>query len=258
MLTREGIVRLLEDAGIEVVGQAERRRRRCCAMCAATRPDAAIVDIRMPPTHTDEGLVAAQQDPRRAPRHRRARPLAVRRAAATRCACSRSTPSASATCSRSACSTSRSSSTPCAGSPTARPSSTRRSSRDCSAAAAARTRSTSSPRASARSSRCSPRGCPTARSPRACSSTERTVEAHVTQIFLKLGTRRRRRDAPPRPRRAHVPPLAGIGHATCAQRSAWSKNPITRRSYSAGCARMPPVCPAPGISQSAFGSPAAR
>jgi DNA-binding NarL/FixJ family response regulator len=58
MLTREGIVRLLEDAGMEVVGQADdapsllRRVR-------ATRPDAAIVDIRMPPTHTDEGLVAA-------------------------------------------------------------------------------------------------------------------------------------------------------------------------------------------------------
>jgi DNA-binding NarL/FixJ family response regulator len=58
MLTREGIVRLLEDAEIEVVGQADdassllRRVR-------ATRPDVAIVDIRMPPTHTDEGLVAA-------------------------------------------------------------------------------------------------------------------------------------------------------------------------------------------------------
>jgi DNA-binding NarL/FixJ family response regulator len=58
MLTREGIVRLLDDAGMEVVGQAEdatsllRRVR-------ATRPDAVIVDIRMPPTHTDEGLVAA-------------------------------------------------------------------------------------------------------------------------------------------------------------------------------------------------------
>jgi DNA-binding NarL/FixJ family response regulator len=58
MLTREGIVRLLEEAGVEVVGQAEdapsllRRVR-------GTQPDAAIVDIRMPPTHTDEGLVAA-------------------------------------------------------------------------------------------------------------------------------------------------------------------------------------------------------
>jgi DNA-binding NarL/FixJ family response regulator len=58
MLTREGIVRLLADAGLEVVGQAadpdELMRR-----VRATRPDVAIVDIRMPPTHTDEGLVAA-------------------------------------------------------------------------------------------------------------------------------------------------------------------------------------------------------
>lgn len=59
MLTRAGIVRLLEDAGVQVVGEAEdpesllRRVR-------STRPDVAIIDIRMPPTHTDEGLVAAQ------------------------------------------------------------------------------------------------------------------------------------------------------------------------------------------------------
>lgn len=59
MLTREGIVRLVTDAGFEVVGQAEdldgflRRVR-------AMKPDVAITDIRMPPTHTDEGLVAAQ------------------------------------------------------------------------------------------------------------------------------------------------------------------------------------------------------
>ena len=59
MLVREGIVRLLTDAGIEVVAEAHdgdglvREVRR-------ERPDVAIVDIRMPPTHTDEGLVAAQ------------------------------------------------------------------------------------------------------------------------------------------------------------------------------------------------------
>jgi DNA-binding NarL/FixJ family response regulator len=59
MLTREGIVRLLDDAGFEVVGQAEdldgllRRVR-------GLRPDVAIADIRMPPTHTDEGLIAAR------------------------------------------------------------------------------------------------------------------------------------------------------------------------------------------------------
>ena len=60
MLTREGIVRLLEDAGIEVVGQAEDAVGLMREVGLA-RPDAVVVDIRMPPTHTDEGLVAAQE-----------------------------------------------------------------------------------------------------------------------------------------------------------------------------------------------------
>jgi DNA-binding NarL/FixJ family response regulator len=60
MLTREGIVRLLEDAGVDVVAQAEDAAN-LIRQVRTERPDAAIVDIRMPPTHTDEGLVAAQQ-----------------------------------------------------------------------------------------------------------------------------------------------------------------------------------------------------
>jgi DNA-binding NarL/FixJ family response regulator len=60
MLTREGIVRLLEEAGIEVVGQADDAEG-LLRHVRLRHPDAAIVDIRMPPTHTDEGLVAAQQ-----------------------------------------------------------------------------------------------------------------------------------------------------------------------------------------------------
>jgi DNA-binding NarL/FixJ family response regulator len=60
MLTREGIVRLLEEAGVEVVGQAEDGDA-LLRKVAGTRPDIAIADIRMPPTHTDEGLVAAQR-----------------------------------------------------------------------------------------------------------------------------------------------------------------------------------------------------
>jgi DNA-binding NarL/FixJ family response regulator len=59
MLTREGIVRLLDDAGIEVVAQAEDADT-LMRLVRLERPDAAIVDIRMPPTHTDEGLHAAQ------------------------------------------------------------------------------------------------------------------------------------------------------------------------------------------------------
>ncbi len=60
MLTREGITRLLTDAGVDVVGQAGDAASLLHAV-RMTQPDAAIVDIRMPPTHTDEGLVAAQQ-----------------------------------------------------------------------------------------------------------------------------------------------------------------------------------------------------
>jgi DNA-binding NarL/FixJ family response regulator len=57
-LMREGLVGLLEERGHEVcaaVGDAEA----LVAAVAQHRPDVAIVDIRMPPTHTDEGLRAA-------------------------------------------------------------------------------------------------------------------------------------------------------------------------------------------------------
>ena len=57
-LLRAGIVRLLEDAGVEVVAQAADGED-LLRKARAHRPDIAIVDIRMPPTHTDEGLRAA-------------------------------------------------------------------------------------------------------------------------------------------------------------------------------------------------------
>jgi len=60
MLTREGITRLLTDAGVDVVGEAGDAASLLRAV-RMTQPDAAVVDIRMPPNHTDEGLVAAQQ-----------------------------------------------------------------------------------------------------------------------------------------------------------------------------------------------------
>jgi DNA-binding NarL/FixJ family response regulator len=60
MVTRVGIVRLLTDAGIDVVAEAEDPEH-LLRHVRLTRPDAAIIDIRMPPTHTDEGLVAAQR-----------------------------------------------------------------------------------------------------------------------------------------------------------------------------------------------------
>jgi DNA-binding NarL/FixJ family response regulator len=59
LLTRQGIVRLLRDANIEVVAEAEDAHG-LLHQVRLTQPDVALVDIRMPPTHTDEGLVAAQ------------------------------------------------------------------------------------------------------------------------------------------------------------------------------------------------------
>jgi DNA-binding NarL/FixJ family response regulator len=59
MLTRQGIVRLLRDAGIEVAAEAQDAQG-LLHQVRLTHPDVALVDIRMPPTHTDEGLVAAQ------------------------------------------------------------------------------------------------------------------------------------------------------------------------------------------------------
>jgi DNA-binding NarL/FixJ family response regulator len=60
MLTREGIVRVLTDAGVEVVGETGDVDGLMRAVATA-KPDCALVDIRMPPTHTDEGVVAAQR-----------------------------------------------------------------------------------------------------------------------------------------------------------------------------------------------------
>ena len=60
VLLREGIARLLEDAGFEVVGQAGDPDGLMLKV-RSYNPDVAIVDIRMPPTHTDEGLRAARE-----------------------------------------------------------------------------------------------------------------------------------------------------------------------------------------------------
>jgi len=60
VLLREGVVRLLEEADIEVVGQAGDAEE-LLRKVRAHKPDVAIVDVRMPPTNTDDGLRAAQQ-----------------------------------------------------------------------------------------------------------------------------------------------------------------------------------------------------
>lgn len=57
-LLREGIVALLRDAGIEVVGQAEDGEG-LLRLLGGHKPDMAIVDVRLPPSFTDEGVRAA-------------------------------------------------------------------------------------------------------------------------------------------------------------------------------------------------------
>ena len=59
MLTRTGVVRVLRDCGFDVVGEAEDAETQLRHV-RLRKPDAVVVDIRMPPSHTDEGLVAAQ------------------------------------------------------------------------------------------------------------------------------------------------------------------------------------------------------
>jgi DNA-binding NarL/FixJ family response regulator len=67
VLLREGIVRLLGEAGFDVVGQAGDAED-LVRKVSAHKPDVAVVDIRMPPTSTDDGLRAALEIRRRLPR----------------------------------------------------------------------------------------------------------------------------------------------------------------------------------------------
>ncbi len=60
VLLREGVARLLEDAGFDVVGRSGTAADLLLKVRSYS-PDVAVVDIRMPPTHTDEGLQAAKE-----------------------------------------------------------------------------------------------------------------------------------------------------------------------------------------------------
>jgi DNA-binding NarL/FixJ family response regulator len=60
VLLREGLKRILEEGGFEVVGQSGTATDLMLKV-RSYQPDLAIVDIRMPPTHSDEGLRAAQE-----------------------------------------------------------------------------------------------------------------------------------------------------------------------------------------------------
>jgi len=67
VILREGLARLLKEGGFEVVGLAADGRE-LLELVERCDPDVAIIDIRMPPTRTDEGLQAAKAIRRRYPR----------------------------------------------------------------------------------------------------------------------------------------------------------------------------------------------
>jgi DNA-binding NarL/FixJ family response regulator len=60
LLLRQGVARLLGDAGIDVVAAVETADA-LLERVAWMKPDVALVDVRMPPTHRDEGIVAARE-----------------------------------------------------------------------------------------------------------------------------------------------------------------------------------------------------
>jgi DNA-binding NarL/FixJ family response regulator len=61
VLFREGLARVLEDAGFQVVGRGADAAE-LIELVEAERPDLAIADVRMPPTHTDEGFISSACD----------------------------------------------------------------------------------------------------------------------------------------------------------------------------------------------------
>jgi DNA-binding NarL/FixJ family response regulator len=112
-LLRQGLARLLPDAGFDVVGGAGDADE-LLELVARSEPDAALIDIKMPPTHTDEGLRAAAVIRERYPRPRSCCCPATWKPATPR-PCSRIIRRGPDTCSKTASTTRPRSVTRCAG-----------------------------------------------------------------------------------------------------------------------------------------------
>lgn len=161
VLLREGLVRLLEEADATVLA-AVGDGTALVAAVEEHQPEVAVVDVRMPPSFTDEGLRAALEIRRRFPSVGiLVLSQYVEESYATDLL---EAGGGSATCSRTASPSSPTCPTRSAGSPRAAPCWTRRSSPRCSPSAAGVTRWPSCPRASARCWSSWPRAAPTSRS----------------------------------------------------------------------------------------------
>ena len=185
-LMREGIAGFLRRAGFEVVAQASSADE-LLRDVEAHEPDVAIVDIRMPPTFTDEGLRAAHEIRKRFPAIGIVDPLPARRDRDRHAAARGEPATGSATSSRIASATSTSSPARCGAWPRAAPRSTREvvsrllASRDDDGALAslsAREREVLALVAEGRSNR--------AIGDR-LELSQRGVQKHVTAVFAKLG-----------------------------------------------------------------------
>ena len=187
LLVREGIAALLRARGRRGGGAGGVAGRAARARSTRHVPDVAIVDVRMPPTHTDEGLRAAHEIRARHPADGDPDPLPARRGRDRDAPAGREPGGPRLPAQGPRHRRSRTSSARCAASPPAARRSTPRWSTRCSPTprddgpAADR-----SPTASARCSSWSPRAAPTRPSPSELTSPQRSVEKHVTSIFAKL------------------------------------------------------------------------
>jgi DNA-binding NarL/FixJ family response regulator len=116
-LLRDGLTRMLQAHGLQITSAVDNGADLLAAV-ANDQPDVAIVDVRLPPTFTDEGIRAALAARREMP----SLPVLVSTSSSyTPASCWPAAPEGSATCSRTGCSTAPSSSTPSAGSRPAAP-----------------------------------------------------------------------------------------------------------------------------------------
>ena len=97
VLLRAGLTRLLVDAGEDVVAAVGDADELLVAV-ERHQPDLCVVDVRMPPTHTDDGLRAALEIRSALAGDRHPRAVPVRRGALRHRAAAPATPPASATC----------------------------------------------------------------------------------------------------------------------------------------------------------------